>query len=66
MTTKIIERAIEEARKFGDSFLGDTCFDVIKDSKKVHNYLKKNNVNDCWLYHRSENDHNDGWYIVCP
>jgi hypothetical protein len=65
MTKKIIERAVEEARKFGDSYLGEVCFDPIKDCKKVNNYLRKNNINDCYLIHVSDTDHDNGWFIIC-
>ena len=65
MTKKVIERAVEEARIYGDSYLGEMCFDVIKDSKKVHKYLKNNEITDCQLRHVSGTDHDDGWYIVC-
>lgn len=65
MTKKVIERAVAEARIYGDSYLGEMCFDVIKDSKKVNNYLKKNNVTDCWLTRVSGTYHDDGWYIIC-
>ena len=65
MTNKVIERAVNEARIYGDSYLGEISFNVMKDSKKVNNYLKKNNIADCWLTHVSGTDHNDGWYIVC-
>jgi hypothetical protein len=62
---RTIEIAVAEARVYGDSFLGETCFDVIKDSKKVYKYLKDNNITDCFLHHVSDTAHDDGWYIVC-
>lgn len=62
---RTIEIAVAEARVYGDSFLGETCFDVIKDSKKVYKYLRENNINDCFLHHISDTAHDDGWYIVC-
>ena len=59
MTKKKIETAINEARIFGECFLGNVCFDTVKDSKKVNNYLSKNNIEDVSLYHCE-----DGWFMI--
>lgn len=59
MTKKNIETAINEARIWGESFLGNVCFDAVKDSKKVHKYLSNNNIKDVSLYH-CEN----GWFMI--
>lgn len=60
INTKVIEEAIKEAREFGKSFLGNQCFDSVKDSKKVQRYLSKNNILDAGLQYKDE----DGWFIV--
>ena len=59
MTKKKIETAINEARIWGECFLGNVCFDTVKDSKKVNNYLSKNNIEDVSLYHCE-----DGWFMI--
>lgn len=52
---------VEEARKFGECFLGDESFDVIKHTKSWNNFLRKNNIEDCFL-----TKYDDGWFLVCP
>ena len=59
MTKKKIETAINEARIWGECFLGNVCFDTVKDYKKVNNYLSKNNIEDVSLYHCD-----DGWFMI--
>lgn len=59
MTKKRIEAAINEARILGKCFLGNACFDTVKDSKKVNNYLSKNNIEDVYLYYCE-----DGWFMI--
>jgi len=49
MTKKQIEVAVEEARVYGDSFVGNLSFDVLKDSKKIQRYLNKNSIEDVAL-----------------
>lgn len=72
MTTKTITNAVNEAIQFGDAFLGDMSFDVLKDTTKVNNYLKKNAIEDIYLVHFEENDNVKdyfggpavGWYLI--
>ena len=70
LTTKQIERAVEETRDFGYSYLGELCFDVIKDSKKVNNYLRKHDITDMYLIYRGDEyrDTRDGsgWFLIIP
>ena len=64
-TKKNMETIVSEARRFGECFLGDASFDTIKDSRKWRKFLNENRIEDCYLIHRSEGDHNDGWFLVC-
>lgn len=72
MTTKMIANAVNEAIQFGEAFLGDMSFDVLKDTKKVNNYLKKNAIEDVYLVHFEDNDNvkdnfggqANGWYLI--
>lgn len=64
-TKKNMELIVNDTRKYGQCFLGDLSFNTIKDSKKWHNFLRNNNINDCFLIHRDEGDYNDGWFLVC-
>lgn len=72
LTTKMIANAVNEAIQFGETFLGDMSFDVLKDAKKVNSYLKKNSIEDVYLVHFEENDNVKdcfggqaiGWYLI--
>ena len=72
LTTKMISNAINEAIEFGDAFLGDMSFDVIRDTKKVNNYIKNNADENIFLVYFDENDNVKdhfgapaiGWYII--
>lgn len=72
MTNQIIANTVNEAIQFGDAFLGDMSFDVLKDTKKVNNYLKKNIIEDVYLVYFEENDNVKdhfggpaiGWYLI--
>ena len=72
MTTKTIANAVNEAMEYGESFLGELSFDVIKDSKKVNNYLRTNAIENVYLIHFDENDNVKdnfggqaiGWYLI--
>lgn len=64
-TKKSMETIVSETRRFGECFLGEVSFDVIKDSRKWHKFLRENRIEDCFLTHRSEGNHNDGWFLVC-
>lgn len=65
-TKQQMSAIVEEARQFGDCYLGEVSFDVIKDTKKWNKFLRDNQIDDCFLTHRSEGDHNDGWFLICP
>lgn len=60
MTTKKIEAAINETNTFGYSFLGNQCFDVIADTKKIERYISKHNIENTYL---SREDNGD-WFLV--
>ena len=64
-TKKSMEAIVSETRCFGSCFLGDVSFDTIKDSRKWHKFLSENRIKDCFLIHRSEGSHNDGWFLIC-
>lgn len=72
MTIKMIRNAVNEAIQFGDAFLGDMSFNVLDDTEKVNNYLKKNAIEDVYLVHFEENDNvkdhfggpTIGWYLI--
>ena len=64
-TQKKMEVIVSETRTFGECFLGNVSFDTIKDSRKWRKFLSENHIEDCFLIHRSEGDHNDGWFLVC-
>ena len=61
MTTKRIEKAINEARIYGDCYLGTQSFDAIQDRKRVLKHLQKNDITDLALYYAGNNE---GWYII--
>lgn len=65
-TKKNMEITVEETRHFGECFLGNLGFDSIKDSRKWNKFLRENQIEDCFLYHRAEGGYNDGWFLVCP
>ena len=72
LTTKMISNAINEAIEYGDAFLGDMSFDVIRDTKKINNYIKNNADDNIYLVRFEESDnvkdhfggHAIGWYII--
>lgn len=69
LTKKHLEIAVEEARQYGSSFLGNINFDTITDSKKVWSFLKKNGIRDVVLYHKSDDNERtggNGWFLICP
>lgn len=74
MTTKTIVNAVNEAIQYGESFLGDLSFDVLKDTKKVNNYLKKNRIENVYLIHFDKDEnvkdyygaYAEGWYLIAP
>lgn len=61
MTKKTIELAINDARIFGESYLGGISFDNVKDSKKIENYLRRNNIDDCHLFF---NHNTNEWFMI--
>lgn len=66
MNEKNMKKLVEEARIFGDCFLGDTCFNGLKDFKKWKNFLRKNKLDrEFGIIHRENGDHNDGWFLIC-
>ena len=40
-TKKNMEVIVNEARTFGECFLGNVSFDTIKDSRKWHKFLRE-------------------------
>lgn len=72
MKTRTLKKAVDEAIKFGECFLGSLSFDSIEDSKKVQNYLRKHKVQDVYLVHFDASDNvrdcfggiAEGWYLI--
>lgn len=54
MTKTAMNNAIEEARIYGESYLGSPLysFDSAKDATKFLNHLRRNNVDDVVLQYR--------------
>lgn len=64
MNKKMME-TVEAAKKFGYTYLGEVSFDVLKDTKKWINFLRKNKLDEQFgLIHRENGDHNDGWFLI--
>lgn len=64
MNKKMME-IVEAAKKFGYAYLGEVSFDVLKDTKKWINFLRKNKLDEQFgLTHRENGDHNDGWFLI--
>ena len=56
---------VEEAREFGYCYLGEVSFNVLKDTKSWHTFLRKNGLDtEFGIIHRDNGDHNDGWFLI--
>ena len=60
MTNKKIEAAIEETYNFGNCYLGNMSFDVIKDTAKINRYISKNNIENIYMTREDNGD----WFLV--
>lgn len=58
---------VEECKKFGQGFLGteDVTFDVLKDTKKWKNFLRKNQLDGKFFLDQRPGQFGPEWFLVC-